>query len=255
MFNIGLISSQTPFIPSLLSGGVFWLESSDTSPANINSSSGSVSGWTDKFGNGNDAIQLSGGDQPQTGLNTINGKNVITFQGDPQYLEIPYDASIDFRYAGTFFIVFRNTLTNLNTRVFCRINNQDNPSITFNSLSSGSVSFGIQQNISSPTNSSNVDFGTTTANTPTISAMGFELQTQDTILGKNNNNAIVSADASGTAETIRDMGVIRIGAQKTSTTNRFLIGDIGEFIAYDRLLSTSEINAIVSYLNNKWSVF
>lgn len=55
-----------------------WLDASDT--ATITSSSGAVSQWDDKSGNGRH-VSSSGSERPKTGSATQNGLNVLTFDG------------------------------------------------------------------------------------------------------------------------------------------------------------------------------
>jgi hypothetical protein len=56
-----------------------WLDASDIST--ITESSGAVSQWNDKSGNGYNFTQSTGINQPTTGTQTINGLNAIDFDG------------------------------------------------------------------------------------------------------------------------------------------------------------------------------
>jgi hypothetical protein len=56
-----------------------WWDAADAN--SIVSSAGKVSRWSDKSGNGYHATQATGALQPDTGLNTINGKNAIAWGG------------------------------------------------------------------------------------------------------------------------------------------------------------------------------
>ena len=69
------------FQPNNLSDIKLWLDASDTST--ITHSSNAVSGWNDKSGNG---FQLQSFGDPSTGTRSLDGKNVIDFDGD-EYLE------------------------------------------------------------------------------------------------------------------------------------------------------------------------
>ena len=68
-----------PFTPTQLAGLTAWFDAADTST--IQQTGGFVSQWNDKSGNGFNATQATGTNQPKTGINTTNGKNVITFDG------------------------------------------------------------------------------------------------------------------------------------------------------------------------------
>ena len=72
------VSSTFPFSPMSLSPAV-WLDAADLST--ITESSGAVSSWADKSGNGRDVTQATPAAMPTTGANTQNGYNVLTFDG------------------------------------------------------------------------------------------------------------------------------------------------------------------------------
>ena len=75
-----VLSPKTqPFSPLGLSPAL-WLDASDT--ATITASSGSVSQWDDKSGNGRNAVQGSAVLQPSSGSSTINAKNALSFSSD-----------------------------------------------------------------------------------------------------------------------------------------------------------------------------
>lgn len=67
----GVLGAFTPLDLS----PVLWLDASDEST--ITESSGSVSQWDDKSGNGYHATQGVGASQPTTGATTVNGLNVL----------------------------------------------------------------------------------------------------------------------------------------------------------------------------------
>jgi hypothetical protein len=59
---------------------VVWLDAADATT--ITASLGAVSQWNDKSGNGFHVTQAFGARQPLTGAATINGLNVLTFDGN-----------------------------------------------------------------------------------------------------------------------------------------------------------------------------
>ena len=70
-----------PFIPlNFGSSLAFWLDANESS--SIIQSSGSVTEWRDRSGNGLHLTQTAGSKQPITGSVTQNGLNVISFDGD-----------------------------------------------------------------------------------------------------------------------------------------------------------------------------
>lgn len=62
-------------------GAALWLDASDTSTITSSGSPAKVSQWNDKSINGFHMTQATSAAQPVTGSNTINGLNVLTFDG------------------------------------------------------------------------------------------------------------------------------------------------------------------------------
>jgi hypothetical protein len=95
--NVGVgVGVRYPKVPSGGGGGLWtpsqistdiWLDFSDTST--ITDSLGIVSKVNDKSGNANNVTQPAGASQPQTSIQTINGLNVITFDGTDDYFVSP----------------------------------------------------------------------------------------------------------------------------------------------------------------------
>jgi len=79
----GVIASQA-FTPNKQAGLKLELDPSDR--GTIIDSGGNVSQETDKSKDGNHATQLTGSSQPLTEVDTINGKNVLTYDGDDDFL-------------------------------------------------------------------------------------------------------------------------------------------------------------------------
>ena len=72
------VSSYQPFSPLALQPRL-WLDASDLTT--ITESSGAVSEWRDKSGNGYSFTQATSTAQPTTGTTTLNGLNVLSFDG------------------------------------------------------------------------------------------------------------------------------------------------------------------------------
>lgn len=63
-----------------------WLDANDAST--IVATAGAVSEWIDKSQSPYEITQVSAGARPTTGIRTLNGKNIIDFDGLTQYLDI-----------------------------------------------------------------------------------------------------------------------------------------------------------------------
>jgi len=82
------LGTDVPWTPADLSPAA-WYDAADA--ATITASSGAVSEWQDKSGNGNHATQATSTAQPTTGTRTLNGLNVIDFDGtDDQLLDATF---------------------------------------------------------------------------------------------------------------------------------------------------------------------
>jgi hypothetical protein len=68
----------TGFNPKSISGLALWLDASDSSSYTIATG---VSEWRDKSGNNRTFSQSTGNNQPATGTQTMNGRNVLVFDG------------------------------------------------------------------------------------------------------------------------------------------------------------------------------
>ena len=93
--------------PYDLSNKVLWFNANDSST--ITESGGAVSNWADKFGNGNDAAQATSAQQPTTNSTTLNGKNVISFDGIDDVMKTSAFSS-ELLTPNTIMIVGTNTL-------------------------------------------------------------------------------------------------------------------------------------------------
>jgi len=81
---IGINASQA-FSPNKGPALQFWLDSSDL--GTLIASGNDLSDWNDKGSNSINFSQSTGANQPKTGINTINGKNVISFNGTSHFIK------------------------------------------------------------------------------------------------------------------------------------------------------------------------
>jgi hypothetical protein len=78
--------------PQPVAGYTVWLDASDT--GTITSSGGDVSQWSDKSVNARNFTQSSATAKPKTGTRTLNGKNVIDFDGSNDFLSCPSSTAL-----------------------------------------------------------------------------------------------------------------------------------------------------------------
>ena len=73
------------FVPTDIANLLTWHDASDLSTITL--TSGFVSQWDDKSGNGNHLVQGTGSKRPGSGVESINGLNAIDFDGTNDFLE------------------------------------------------------------------------------------------------------------------------------------------------------------------------
>jgi len=230
-------------IPSDIGNLQLWLDAADTST--ITESSGLVSQWDDKSGQGNDAVQGTGANQPTTNANTQNGKNVIDFDGSTDFMSIADSASISLTGDCTFFFTGNLTDTTGTARNF--IAKDANAAYRLRVTETGDLSWILlNDGVSSEadTSSSAVIFGASAILTTAVAIGG-------TISFRNNGTSIGTATT--TKASIADTaGALLIGSIDGASEN--WLGNMSEILIYDRLLSASEIESVETYLLGKWGI-
>lgn len=222
---------------TIRSGNVLWLDASDTST--ITESSGSVSAWADKSGQGNNVTQGTGSAQPTTGATTQNGLNIIDFDGG-DLLNIPVALRSITEGDSTIFIVSKRASEDATTdgilgflvsgNAFLGFQFQGTPGRIEYRHSSG----GFLSNNGNINTNMNVIRGRRNGTTQAISI---------------NNGAEVSSEG---AESSSSIDNARIGFASTGVS---LAGSIAEILVYDRSLSAAEMTQVNNYLTNKWLGF
>lgn len=207
-----------------------WLNASDLST--ITEAAGAVSQWDDKSGNGNHVTQETGAYQPSTGSDTLNGRNVLTF--DEDFLQLTDNVSFrtavfvmdQVNGAGGTGAVFGSVSPSTGYYTFININASDG---SYDISIDGSAGYTGEAcaNGTSFTSGANIDLGRTNAENeaPTIWAVRFD--------------EAYYADY--------------IGAFNTDAATK-LIGNFAELVLFNRLLSDTEVNKIGNYLSKKWGI-
>jgi hypothetical protein len=237
-----------------------WLDASDT--GTITSSGGDVSQWSDKSVNGRNFTQSSATAKPKTGTRTLNGKNVIDFDGSNDFLSCPSSTAL-FNYfhnstGATLFIVgivddtatLKMILNNeggtsANNGFRIRISATEQDNIIIRRGVSGTSNAAILDNITLTGGSgfyltNKFDAGNATAaNRLKISLNG------GAFLGSNVDTG--SASASNATYNLH------LGIEANSLTSPWN-GAFGEIIMYSGILSAGDITATQSYLATKWGI-
>lgn len=234
-------------------GAKLWLDAPDTST--ITASSGSVSAWADKSGNGNNATQGTGSSQPTTGVATSNGKNLIRFDGSNDAMMVAANATIDniFDGGGSVFIVYAPIA--FGGRILDKRGaTQAGWSYYHNDSLGSDAKLLFQQDGAVSQYGYQTDGRVVTLNLTSATAFTWDSTTPTTRTDFYVNTSPPLANAtlnSGSGASVSD------AARNLFIGNRddLLRGaqiDVGEIIAYDRTLSAAEISQVNAYLTNKW---
>lgn len=220
-------------------GAALWLDAADTTT--ITESSGAVSQWNDKSGNGRNFTQATGANQPTTGTRTINNVNVLDFDGN-DWLGRADDAGMRPSTLTTF-IVFDRDATGRRDMFSC-----GNAGVfpTNNWIHGHN---GAAQNFLGRTPASNRTSGTIAGD-----AIGRWVHDGTTLTGA--LNGVATFNTSSTIGADNTLG-LTIGASRidpTTTTFAVYNGAIGEIVFFPRVLSASEIADMETYLTAKWGI-
>lgn len=225
-----------------------WFDANDIST--IHTGVG-VSQWDDKSGNGNNATQGIGTNQPQTGINTIGGLNTITFDGTDDRMTHPVLVSDPTELTMSFVAQYRSGST-LPSSVLWGHRSSPVQLIQMTYQRSAPSDLRLQargsgNNIQQP----EFEFDETNAHL----AVG--------VFDKPNNNHVVYVNGTGGTPntynfgsetliaTINTIGSTNIGG--TSWIAHF-DGNLGEMVITTSALSTSDRQKLEGYFAWKWSL-
>ena len=220
-----------------------WLKADGGVTANA---SGAVTAWADQSGKANNAMQLDEAAAPRLVPGALNGKPVVRFDGDNDYLDVASAPSIEivgdissyfvvsFDDFATFRAVWGKTLVNIPAATDYYVTPQAVPRLY---RGSGVVS----------------DIGTVDANTTVRAAtyivLGFEMA--GTTLTHYLNGQPV-----GTGQiraTLVDGGTpLKIGSRDDLFTK--MKGDMAELLIFDSALSDTDRSGVVNYLQTKYGI-
>lgn len=229
-----ILGAAGALIPS---GASLWLDASDVST--ITDSSGSVSAWADKSGNGNNATQGTGSSQPTTGVSTINGRNGLVFaDGDVVTSSAVFSTS---GYTAFMVMQLSVAVADLDNDFPRFFRSGDDAQSHFLRKSNGRMevkSIGVGGTDDRPNYTWESNFATneTVVIQHDVGLDNIRLYGNGTLLdGDNRTTPMTSLTVGSNIEVMTDMQ-----------------GVCGEFIVYDRILSTSEAAQVESYLTSKW---
>lgn len=244
--TVGIVASGASGFSPLDLAPALWLDAADTSF--ITSSSGLVSQWNDKSGNGRHAAQATAARQPTTGANTINSLNVISFNGSRGLLAPTAQYVNSSNGSWTAFAVFstRTVASGSGSIVDADDEISPRPSQMLRRTAAGVTSVRVAGGV--VTDNAGVTIST---NTPYIVSAYQSSSALEVFVNASSNG---SSAISGTSAT--RTSTLAIGYHPFSTLfSQALDGVIGEVIIYSTALSVADRTLVLSYLNAKWAVY
>jgi hypothetical protein len=239
------VSTASSFSPLDLSPAL-WLDASDESTLS-GPGGGAVSQWSDKSGNGNNVIQNTSADQPKTGIRTLNGMNVLDFDGTTQHLVGPLSVTPT---ASTAFIVFGNDVDATDpVLVLAPSSGNDWNSVNgavFDTGTAGHIFEVVHRHIGTDRahipGSRPTPPGVYAGRIDSVDVEAFAF-TQD------QTDAGIGYGGSGTCSQVLISGRYLSGAINSSLA---LDGAVAEVLVFDSILSDTDMNKVADYLTEKW---
>ena len=222
----------TGFNPKTLPGLLVWMDASDSSTYTLATG---VSEWRDKSGNGRSFTQGTGNNQPIISSVTQNGKALLEFDGTNDRLQ----ATGNFLQIAscTLFAAYRRTAGAYGGIISSCGNSDNSPGILID-VSRGAVR-----------GYANVGYEAVGA------ADAFHIVsgtvTSGAVVTFTNGTQVATSAASGTLGV--DQTTTSIGTYRQAASNYFG-GYIGEILAWNRVLSTTERQTVERWLGKRWGV-
>lgn len=236
------------FSPEDLSGLLGWWDASDA--GSITSSSGAVSQWNDKSGQGNHAAQANASEKPTTGSTTQNGLNVLSFDGG-DWIGWNPAAGPFLNTFQTVVVVYYDTGDN-NTVIGEGRSGNDNGMWTLGNLITSKNARGYHESAAGVTR---WDLNT---GSPTTSPLRLTYRrTPDTGTVDVNLDDSNGGSASITGASLANSGPhnrVTFGALRRTGVGGHITGWIGEIIAYGDRKTGADLAALENYLDTKWGV-
>jgi len=254
---LGIIASAIPpFSPTSIANLKAWSDASDTSTISLSGSK--VTQWNDKSGNSKNITQATAAYQPSSGINTQNGKNVLTYDGsDVLFASTASDWNFMHNSTGaTVFIALFSDTRAANGVLLQTGGSSSVSGILCSRDASDSLGWAVNRGVSG-NRTSELTSGTLTdnqasyfsaildnSNATAANRLIFKIKGGSDLTG----NVLTNAASSATCQ-----NALNVGAENTTGGDGFL-GRICEVIIYSGVLSGANITSVNSYLSTKWGI-
>lgn len=238
---------MVPFSPLDLTPQL-WLDADDAST--ITSSSGNVSQWNDKSGNGYHVTQATGTAQPKTGTVTRNGRNVLDFDGTDDRLFRETDTGLGKNVTGTT-VYWVASFDAANGQVISySIGTLENTTRVLTGFDSSTRLFfagrTLDSNSLSSTFSTTLALGTWYATATVIDYANTDVNMYvDRILNGTNLSF-------QTATTTSNTNSLRLNIATSLSADSLVNGQIAEILVYHSAHNATDRGKVFDYLDDKW---
>lgn len=251
---LGITDTSEPFTASLASGSPsditgleLWLDAQDAGTITVTGSG--VSSWTDKSGNSNDVGQATDADRPTQ--STVNGKNGITFAAS-DLLELA-SASVTGLDGPdiTVYVVYSKEFTE--TDNWPGMVSRSNTAWTsgWRIAASSAAGTTIRASVGAYTTNFVDDLGSPASGGDAWKVCHMEFENTAPLLEMFLNNTTQGTDTTGSIVTT---GLDLVVGNGDNTGSYAFVGDIGEVIVYNKILTAEEKTTLHSYLQTQWGV-
>jgi hypothetical protein len=243
----GGAAAATSFVPSDLSGLIMWLDANDTSTlfdatsggSNVTANDTAIARWEDKSTSAKHFKQSTSNNRPKLFTSSQNSKNIIRFDGTNDTMSM--DSAFSGKTEVCYFIALKRVLDPPTTA------SKTGHPMEFLWATGTQHHYPWTDGVIYDATLTNIR--KTTVN-PTPSLANFHLYNVEAKSGlwtSRLNKTQIFTTASNTI----GIGGTTIGG---GSGVYFFDGDIGEFIAYDSILSSSDRGKVEDYLYTKWGI-
>lgn len=228
-----------------------WLDAADAST--IEASSGGVFLWRDKSGNNVDVFQPTAAQRPTTGTQSVNGLNVLDFDGG-DWLTSNVTLGVSNSTNFNVFAVAAIDAANTFTTIFAT----GTPGVGGQAAAFQVSNIGATRRMTTDVWRPRGMYGSTTVATSTPYIFSFAVEPWsdvETACDFRLNGAPETETAYGAAATVSLAdGLAWIGAFGAGLSTSRWDGQIAEVLVYDRAMTATEVGRVEQYLSNKWNI-
>lgn len=221
-------------------GLVLWLDA-DHEDSLTTDDTGRVSRWTDRSGNGNNAVQSQPESQPRRETHALGGRPVVHFDGR-RFLNLGQLEALDFRPGKAFTIAVVSSVTSKGLG-------------TFISKGGGAASGRSYQLYAAPGRIGSVTYGVMRENQeqagPKVAIEVCDGKHVQVLSNGEASFAFTAAKGASNADVL--IGARRKDADNTGTAY-LLVGDIAEIVVYNRSLPLEDLNHLGTYFQQKYAL-